>query len=81
MKRVLFQPSTYLVTWWYKVTKIVKLLNFSHFFLMVIRADWRGFFHLWQLTDDYDWTYLTQTYPAGQGYKMLRFPSVILGFY
>ena len=49
--------------------------------LMVIRADWRGFFHLWQLTDDYDWTYLTQTYPAAQGYKILRFPSVILGFY
>ena len=47
--------------------------------LMVIRADWEGFFHLWQLTDDYDWLHLTQTYPAGQGYKILRFPSVILG--
>ena len=48
--------------------------------LMVIRADWEGFFHLWKLTDDYDWIHLTQTYPAGQGYKILRFPSVILGF-
>lgn len=56
---------------------IVKSGETEH--LIVIRADWEGFFNLWLLLEDYDWHRLDQRYPAGQGYKILRFPPVIIG--
>ena len=47
--------------------------------LIVLKADWEGFFHLWLLLDDYDWQNLPQTYPSGHGYQILQFPPVALG--